>query len=109
MRVYEIIVAGAVQGYFSQMTAKMAQRRRITRFCQSKNIDCVPTSIICNNYKHDLQKACTLYRMGYADAIIVAGMGAWAEDEKDYFKEMTADNNVKIINLDELDGRYLLD
>ena len=109
IRVYEIIAAGALQGYFSQLSAKMAQRRRISRFCQFKNIDCVPTSIICNNYKHDLQKACTLHRMGYADAIIVAGMGAWAEDERDYFKEMTADNNVKIINLDELNGRHLLD
>jgi len=109
MRVYEIIAAGAVQGYFSQITAKMAQRRRITRFCQSKSIDCVPTSIICNNYRRDLQKACMLYQMGYADAIIISGIRGWSADEKIYFTEMTADNKVKIINLDDMDGRYLLE
>ena len=108
MRAYEIIAAGAVQGYFSQITAKMAQRRRITRFCLSKNIDCIHTSIICNNYKHDLQKVCTLHRMGYADAIIIADMRAWTSEEKNYFFEMTADSKIKVINLDDLDCRYLI-
>lgn len=109
MRVYEIIVAGAVQGYFPQMAAKMAQRRRITRFCRFKNIDCVPTSIICNNHRQNLDKACMLYQMGYVDAVIVAGMGGWSAEEKGYFGEMTADGKIKVINLDDLDCRYLID
>lgn len=109
MRVYEIIAAGAAEGYFAQMLAKMVQRRRIVRFCKFKGIACAQVPIICNNYKHDLQKVCTLHQMGYVDAIIIAGMGAWSEEEKDYFTEMTVNNKVKSINLDELNGRYLLD
>lgn len=92
-----------------RISDKMTQRRRIARFCQSKSIDCVPTSIICNNYRRDLQKACMLYQMGYADAIIISGIRGWSADEKVYFAEMTADNKVKIINLDDMDGRYLLE
>ena len=103
IRVYEIIAAGAVQGYFSQLSAKMEQRRRITRFCRFKGIDCAPTSIICNNYQQDLEKACMLYRMGYADAIIIAGTEGWSADEKDYFERMTTCKKVKTINLDDLD------
>ena len=108
IRVYEISAAGALQGYFSQMTAKMAQRRRIIRYCLSRSIDCVPTSIICNNYSRDLEKACMLYRMGYADAIIIAGTTAWAAEEKEIFWKKTADNKVKIINLDELDWSEII-
>lgn len=104
IRVYEIITAGALQGYLARVLAKMAQRRRISRFCQFKGIDYRPSSIICNNYSHDLQKVCTLYRMGYADAIIIAGMEGWAESEKEYFKKMKNANKVKVINLDDMDG-----
>ena len=109
IRVYEIIAAGAVHGHLSWMSSKMAQRRRIARYCRSRSIDCVPTSIICNNYQLDLEKACMLYRMGYVDAVIVAGMRGWTADEKDYFWEMTTDSKIKVINLDELDCRYLID
>lgn len=109
IRVYEIIAAGAVHGHLSWMSSKMAQRRRIVRYCQSRSIDCVPTSIICNNYSRDLEKACMLYQMGYADAIIIAGTRGWSANEQVYFAEMVANNNVKIINLDELDGRSILD
>ena len=108
-RVYESIAAGAVQGHWAQVLAKMAQRRRIVRFCQFKGIDCVPTSVICNNYRQDLDKACMLYRMGYADAVIIASMRGWSAEEKGYFSEMIADSKIKIINLDELNGRHLLD
>ena len=108
-RVYEIIAAGAAENFWARISDKMTQRRRIARFCQSKSIDCVPTSIICNNYRRDLQKACMLYQMGYADAIIISGIQGWSADEKVYFAEMTADNKVKIINLDDMDGRYLLE
>ena len=108
-RVYEIIAAGAAETFWARISDKMTQRRRIARFCQSKSIDCVPTSIICNNYMRDLQKACTLSQMGYVDAVVVAGMRGWTADEKDYFWEMTADSKIKVINLDELDCRYLID
>lgn len=103
MRVYEIITAGTKEGYFWQIVAKMAQRRRITRFCRFKGIDCVSTSIICNNYRQDLEKACVLYRMGYADAVIIAGKEVWSTEEKGIFEKITTENKVKIINLDELD------
>ena len=103
IRVYEIIAAGALQGYFSQLSAKMAQRRRIVRYCRSRSIDCVPTSIICNNYSRDMEKACMLYQMGYADAIIIAGTEGWSADEKDYFERLTTCKKVKTINLDDLD------
>ena len=109
IRVYEFIAAGAVHGHLARVLAKMAQRRRVSRFCITKGIDCVPTSIICNNYMRDLQKACTLSQMGYVDAVVVAGMRGWTADEKDYFWEMTADSKIKVINLDELDCRYLID
>lgn len=108
MRLYEIIAAGAAEGYFAQMLAKMAQRRRITRFCQIKGIDYAPASIMCNNYQRDIEKACMLYRMGYADAIIIAGMEGWAESEKEYFGKMMEDNKVRVINLDDLDCKYLI-
>jgi len=107
-RVYEIIAAGAVQGHWAKVLAKMAQRRRIIRYCLSRSIDCVPTSIICNNYSRDLEKACMLYRMGYADAIIIAGTTAWTAEEKEIFWKKTADNKVKIINLDELDWSEII-
>ena len=109
IRVYEITAAGAVHGYFSQVCKKMVQRRRIVRYCISRSIDCVPTSIICNNYQRDLEKACMLYRMGYADAVIIAGKGEWSESEKALFDKLTAASKAKIINLDDLDCRYLID
>ncbi len=87
--------------------AKMAQRRRIVRFCNVKGLDCAPASIISNNYQQNLKKACVLCQMGYADAVIIAGTEVWSAEEKVYFAEMTADNKVKIINLDDMDGRYL--
>ena len=102
IRVYEIIAAGAVQGHFAKVLAKMAQRRRIVRYCRSRSIDCVPTSIICNNYQQDLEKACMLYRMGYADAVIIAGTGEWSESEKALFDKLTVDNKIKVINLDDM-------
>ena len=92
IRVYEIITAGALQGYFSQLSAKMTQRRRIVRYCQSRSIDCVPTSIICNNYSRDLEKACMLCQMGYADAVIVAGKEVWSAEEKGIFEKITTEN-----------------
>ena len=103
IRVYEIIAAGASEGYFERVFAKMAQRRRIARYCQSRSIDFVPTSIICNNYQQDLGKACMLYRMGYADAVIIAGKKVWSAEEKGIFEKVTIENKVKVINLDELD------
>lgn len=109
IRVYEIITAGALQGYFSQLSAKMTQRRRIVRFCRFKGIDCVPTSIIYNNYRQDLDKACMLYSMGYADAIIIAGTEGWSESEKALLVELTAASKAKVINLDDLDCRYFID
>lgn len=102
IRVYEIIAAGAVHGHLSWMSSKMAQRRRIARFCRFKGIDCVPTSIIYNNYRQDLDKACMLYSMGYADAIIIAGTGEWSESEKALFDKLTVYNKIKVINLDDM-------
>lgn len=107
-RVYEIIAAGAVQGHWAKVFAKMAQRRRIVRFCNVKGLDCAPASIISNNYQQNLKKACVLCQMGYADAVIIAGTEVWSAEEKVYFAEMTAENKIKIINLDDMDGRYLL-
>ncbi len=109
IRVYEIIAAGAVQGYFSQVCKKMVQRRRIARFCNVRGVDCALSSIICNNYQQDLDKACMLYSMGYADAIIIAGTEGWSESEKALLVELTAASKVKVINLDDLDCRYLID
>lgn len=108
IRAYEIIAAGAAENFGAQTSDKIAQRRRIVRFCRFKGIDCVPTSIICNNYRKDLDKACMLYRMGYADAIIIAGTTAWSAEEKEIFWKKTADNKVKIINLDELDWSEII-
>lgn len=109
IRVYEIIAAGAVQGHFARMHAKMAQRRRIARFCNVRGVDCALSSIICNNYQKDLNKACMLYSMGYADAIIIAGTEGWSESEKALFVELTAASKAKVINLDDLDCRYFID
>lgn len=108
IRAYEIIAAGAAENFWAQTSNKTAQRRRIVRFCRFKGIDCVLTSIICNNYQKDLEKACILYRMGYADAIIIAGTEAWSAEEKEIFWKKTADNKVKIINLDELDWSEII-
>lgn len=108
IRAYEIIAAGAAENFWARISDKMAQRRRIARFCQSKSIDCVPTSIICNNYRRDLQKACMLCQMGYADAVIVAGKEVWSAEEKGIFEKITTENKVKIINLDELDGSEII-
>lgn len=107
IRVYEIIAAGASEGYFERVFAKMAQRRRIARFCHIKGIDYAPASIICSNYQRDLEKACMLYRMGYADAIIIADTEGWSETEKDYFREMT-NNKIKVINLNNLEWQDFL-
>ena len=109
IRVYEIIAAGAAKGYFAQIFAKMAQRRRILRFCNAKRVDRATASIVCNNYQQDLEKACMLYRMGYADAVIIAGTEAWSESEKTLLNKLTADNKVKVINLDDMDVRCMLD
>lgn len=107
MRVYEIIAAGSVEGYFAKICSKMAQHRRIVRFCNAKGLDCARISIVSNNYQQDLEKACILYRMGYADAIIIADMEGWSETEKDYFREMT-NNKIKVINLNKLEWQDLL-
>ena len=107
-RVYEIIAAGAVQGYWAKVLAKMAQRRRIVRFCNVKGLDCAPASIISNNYQQNLKKACMLYQMGYADAVIIAGTEVWSAEEKEILGKITADNKVKIINLDELDWSEII-
>lgn len=104
IRVYEIIAAGASEGYFERVFAKMTQRRRIVRFCNVRGLECASASIICNNYRQDLDKACMLYRMGYVDAIIIAGMERWAESEKEYFNKMENANKVRVINLDDMDG-----
>ena len=108
IKVYEIITAGAAEGYFAQIFAKMAQRRRISRFCNAKRVDCATASIVCNNYQQDLEKACMLYRMGYADAVIIAGTETWSAEEKEIFGKITADNKVEIINLDELDWSEII-
>ena len=108
IKVYEIIAAGAAGNFWARISDKMTQRRRIARFCRFKGIDCVLTSIICNNYQKDLEKACILYRMGYADAIIIAGTKAWSAEEKEIFWKKTADNKVKIINLDEVDWSEII-
>ena len=104
IRVYEIIAAGATDGNFAKICIKMAQRRRIVRFCNVRGLECASASIICNNYRQDLDKACMLYRMGYVDAIIIAGMERWAESEKEYFNKMKDANKVRVINLDDMDG-----
>ena len=50
-----------------------------------------------------------LYRMGYVDAIIIAGTEGWSESEKALFVELTAASKAKVINLDDLDCRYFID
>lgn len=109
IRVYEIIAAGATDGNFAKICIKMAQRRRIVRFCNVRGLECASASIICNNYRQDLDKACMLYRMGYVDAIIIAGTEGWSESEKALFVELTAASKAKVINLDDLDCRYFID
>lgn len=101
-RVYEVIGAGAYERALGRFLAKCGQRNRIKRFCLTKDLRCVETSLLFGNFEQDVITACNMYKCGFADAILVSSLNDWSVEEKEYLIRMSEKAKVKVINLDEL-------
>lgn len=98
-RVYEIIAAGAYENRIARFICRVSQHSRIKRFCLTKELRCVEASVFFPNLEQELKTACDMYKMGFADAIVISGMEEWSEGEGTFFKNRTMMKQVKVIDL----------
>ena len=98
-RVYEIIAAGAYENRIARFICRVSQYSRIKRFCLTKKLRCVEASVFFPNLEQELNTACDMYKMGFADAIVISGMEEWSEGERAYFENLTTIKQVKVIDL----------
>ncbi len=98
-RVYEIIAAGAYENRIARFICRVSQHSRIKRFCLTKELRCVEASVFFPNLEQELNTACDMYKMGFADAIVISGMEEWSGEERSLFENLITTNHVKVIDL----------
>ncbi len=98
-RVYEIIASGAYENRLARLICRVSQHSRIKRFCLTKELRCVEASVLFPNLEQEINTACDMYKMGFADAIVISGVEKWSEGERAYFENLTTIKKVKVIDL----------
>ena len=96
---YEIIAAGAYEKWFARFICRVSQHSKIKRFCLTKELRCVEASVLFPNLEQELNTACEMYKMGFADAIVISGVEEWSEGERAFFENLSTMKKVKVIDL----------
>lgn len=98
-RVYEIIAAGMYENRLARFVCRASQHSRIKRFCLTKDLGCVQASMLFPSFEHEVNTACNMYQIGFADAIVISGMEEWSGEERSLFENLITTNHVKVIDL----------
>ena len=83
-RTYGITGASNPSGWLDAVMQRLAQARRIKRFCETKGLELDGNSIVTNDMIYELNTAYNLFEWGWIDYVIITSMEVFSnsEDEK---------------------------